>query len=67
MLRTTSEHGKLLTVRDGWLVCPHCRNKRLLRVPITAAARGVPVWCAKCKHEIIVDIEQGRSFESRSQ
>lgn len=67
MLRVGENRGKMLTVKDGWLVCPHCLNKRLLRVPPDTAARALPVWCGKCKHEIIVDIEQGRSFESRSQ
>jgi hypothetical protein len=54
-------------VKDGFLVCPHCRYKKMQRVPLRTTARWLPVWCPKCKHEVIVDIEQGRSFESRSQ
>lgn len=66
-MRVEGNHGKLLAVKDGFLVCPHCRYKKMQRVPLRTTARRLPVWCPKCKHEVIVDIEQGRSFESRSQ
>ena len=68
VLQNTAIHGKLLTVENGWLTCPVCRrNKRLLRIPPDAQAHRVPVYCRSCKTEIIVDIEQGQSYESRSQ
>ena len=36
-------HGKMLTVKDGWLTCPTCRrNKRLMKInPDTRAQRAV--------------------------
>ena len=61
-------HGKMLTVRNGYLVCPHCRrNKRLIQVPPDAKAERLRVWCRDCKTETIVDMEQGQCFESRGQ
>ena len=56
-----------LVVKDGWVICLKCRNKRLLRVDAETAARGLPVYCRDCKTEFILDITRGRSVERRSQ
>ena len=62
------KHGKMLTVRGGYLVCPTCkRNKRLLRVERRTKAEDLVVYCRDCKSEHVVNIEQGQCFESRSQ
>lgn len=50
-----------LRVEDGWVVCPVCsRNRRLLRVDAGTKAKSLPVYCRYCKHEIAVDVEDGR-------
>ena len=68
MLNTDREYGKMLTVRDSFLVCPGCgKNKKLLKIYPDTVARRVRVFCRNCKREHIVDIEQGQCFESRSQ
>ena len=55
-------------VRDGFLICPICRrNKRLMRIDPQTRAVHLAVWCRDCKSEIILDIDQGQCFESRSQ
>ena len=56
-----------LVVKDGWLTCPVCRNKRLLRIEEETEAHDLPVYCRDCKTEIILDITRGRSVERRSQ
>ena len=56
--------GKLI-MRDGWLICPHCR-KRLLRVGPDTAARNLNVYCRNCKSSLTVDINRGQCFESQS-
>ncbi len=60
------DSGKLV-VKDGWIVCPVCRNKRLFRVGEDTEAHNLPVYCRDCKTEIILDITRGRSVERRSQ
>lgn len=67
-MQANEKHGKMLTVKGGYLVCPTCRrNKRLMKInPDTVATRAV-VYCRDCKTEHIVDIERGQCFESRSQ
>ena len=62
------KRGKMLTVKDGWLVCPHCRrNRRLMKINPDTVATRVVAFCRDCKCENIVDIDQGQCFESRSQ
>ena len=66
-MQTAENHGKLLTVRDGYLECPKCRrNRRLMKIPPNAQAHGIVVFCRDCKTEHIVDIFEGQCFESRS-
>lgn len=67
-MQTQEKHGRMLTVKDGYLTCPICkRNKRLLKVAPDTTAKRLIVFCRDCKNEHIVDIEQGQCYESRSQ
>lgn len=67
-MQTNKNHGKLLTVKDGYLVCPICRrNKRVMRINPDTVATRVVAYCRDCKTESIVDIDLGQCFESRSQ
>ena len=65
-MQTTRESGRLLAVKDGWLVCPVCkRNKRLLHVlPDTDT---LELYCRDCKSRLRVRISKGQSVERRSQ
>ena len=65
-MQSAQKHGKMLTVRDGWLTCPTClRNRRLLQVKLDTEAHNLVVFCRDCKTEHIVDIVEGKCFESR--
>lgn len=66
MLQSQNECGKIL-VKDGWLMCPRCRRFKLIRIRRDTNAQNLPVYCRNCHEEHIVNIEQGQSFESRSQ
>nr|DAP85398.1 MAG TPA: cysteine-rich protein [Caudoviricetes sp.] len=64
-MRTTTEHGRLLTVKDGYVVCPVCkRNKKLLPILPDTSGRRIVAYCRLCKARTIVDIEDGLCFES---
>ena len=65
-MQKQTETGKLV-VKDGWVICPICGNKRWFRIGPETEARGLPVYCRDCKQEIILDITRGRSVERRSQ
>lgn len=61
-------HGKMLTVRNGYLICPRCRrNKQLYKIHPGDEAKRVTLYCRDCKQEIPIIIDQGQCFESRSQ
>lgn len=68
-MQNPRECGKLLTVREGgFVVCPECErqhrqnaawrpNLSLLRVTPETQAKGLPVWCRKCRKEFKLDIQ----------
>lgn len=67
-MQTQAKHGRMLTVKDGYLVCPNCRrNKRLMKINPDTSATRVVAFCRGCKNENIVDIDRGQCYESRSQ
>ncbi len=67
-MQSQGKHGRMLTVKNGFVSCPRCRrNHQLFRVDPSTEATRVPVWCRDCKTEIFLDIEKGQCFESRSQ
>lgn len=68
VLQNDDGRGKLLPMRNGFLICPYCRrNKKLMRIPPKSEGRGLVAWCKDCRREVKFDIFAGQSFESRSQ
>lgn len=66
-MRDAKEHGRMLTVKNGYLRCPTagCRNKKVIQVPKDAVAWRIVAFCHDCKREYIVDMDEGQCFESR--
>ena len=58
--------GTILVKKGGFLQCPYCGNRKLLRVAPTTEARALPVYCRKCSHEILIDIHRGQCSRSPS-
>ncbi|MCR1907066.1 cysteine-rich KTR domain-containing protein [Intestinimonas butyriciproducens] len=54
-----------LIIKDGWLMCPSCRRRKVLQVRPDTSAKNLIVYCRDCRTETMVDIEQGQCFESR--
>lgn len=54
-----------LIVKDGWLLCPSCRRRKVLQVRPETMAKNLIVYCRDCRSETMVDIEKGQCFESR--
>lgn len=67
-MQTQEKHGKILTVKDGWLTCPRCRkNHRLMQVRPDTQGKNLIAYCRTCKNEILIDVEKGACFESQGQ
>lgn len=63
---TPERCGRMLPSGRGFLICPFCGNPKLLRImPGTEAVR-LPVWCRKCRRELVINIHRGQSFISQS-
>ncbi|MDE7003621.1 MAG: cysteine-rich KTR domain-containing protein [Oscillospiraceae bacterium] len=67
VLQECGKRGRMLTVAGGWLTCPFCRNRRVMRIMLDTTAKQLPVFCRVCRHEFRVEINRGQCFESQSQ
>ena len=57
----------MLVVKDGYLVCPRCRqNRKVMRILPQTTASSLQIFCKSCKAEILIDIVEGQCYESRS-
>ncbi len=66
-LQDERKRGRMLTVTGGWLTCPFCKNRRVMRIVPDTMAKQLPVFCRVCRHEFRVEINRGQCFESQSQ
>lgn len=53
-------HGILFTAHDGFIECPSCR-KKIQRITRETEAENLPVWCPRCRKEIVIEIHRDRS------
>lgn len=42
---------------SGWIHCPICGCRTRTKVLTETILRNFPIYCPKCKHECLVDIE----------
>ena len=49
-------NGRILSVQEGWILCPDCRRGRLL--PLHPDTRGhmVPAYCKRCRKQHFLNI-----------
>ena len=40
-----------------WLLCPICKNKTRIMVRRDTELKNFPLFCPKCKHESIVNVQ----------
>ena len=60
VLQVFDNHGKMLTVRNGFPICPHCNRGRFyVRVLPGATVKNVGVLCRNCKKETVLNIVEG--------
>lgn len=64
-MKLNENHGKMLTVRNGQIICPHCLQNRLVQIKPDTKAVNLTLYCRRCKREITVNVNNGECFESR--
>lgn len=58
--------GILPVMAEQWLICPACGKKKILRVRPDTVVRNLPVYCKRCRREVIVNIEPEPVAETSS-
>lgn len=54
-MQNKQDCGKIQT-KDGWLLCPRCGRKKILRLLPTTVASDLEVFCKICKQPFVVNI-----------
>ena len=51
--------GGVLMESQLWVLCPICNNKTRTKVREDTELVNFPLFCTKCKHEILINIKHG--------
>ena len=51
--------GGVLMESQLWVLCPICNNKTRTKVREDTELVNFPLFCPKCKHEILINIKHG--------
>ena len=46
------------TNKTEWLICPICKNKTRTKARSDTTLTNFPLFCPKCKNEILVNVKQ---------
>lgn len=44
--------------QEKWLLCPICGNKTRLKLREDTILENFPLYCPKCKQEILINVQQ---------
>lgn len=45
---------------DKWLLCPVCQNKTRLKLLAETELKYFPLYCPKCKQEILINVKDNK-------
>lgn len=45
-------------IATNWIYCPICHQQTRLKIRVDTELKNFPLYCPKCKHEILIDIKQ---------
>lgn len=46
------------TAAGAWILCPVCGNKTRVRIREDTVLKNFPLYCPKCKQEVLVNAEE---------
>ncbi|MCD7752317.1 MAG: cysteine-rich KTR domain-containing protein [Lachnospiraceae bacterium] len=44
--------------KEKWVLCPLCNNKTRIKVRLNTVLENFPLYCPKCKQEMIINVKQ---------
>lgn len=47
-----------MMVEKDWILCPVCGSKTRDKIRADTIMKNFPVFCPKCKREILINVEQ---------
>jgi hypothetical protein len=47
-----------MQLEPKWILCPVCKNKTRLRIREDTELKNFPLYCSKCKQEILIKVKQ---------
>ena len=48
--------------QEKWLLCPICGNKTRLKLREDTILENFPLYCPKCRQEILINVQQMNMF-----
>lgn len=45
-------------MKQNWLLCPICSNKTRLKIRSDTEIQKLPLFCPKCKQEILINVKK---------
>lgn len=48
--------------QEKWLLCPVCGNKTRLKLREDTILENFPLYCPKCRQEILINVQQMNMF-----
>ena len=45
-------------LNEQWILCPVCKNKTRLKIRENTELKNFPLYCPKCKQEILINLKQ---------
>ena len=57
-----TQNGDKLSIKDGYIVCPTCRQKTNQAIRPETTANNLQLWCRNCKAIHLVKIDRGQCY-----
>lgn len=56
-----------IEMKDEWVLCPVCKSKTRVKARKDTVLLNFPLFCPKCKREVLIDIKDQIVLSSKSQ
>ena len=57
ILLISDAQGRIISVQQGWAICPECGRGRLLPIHPQTRGRMIPAYCKRCRKQHYLNID----------